>query len=194
MPLFAYYRISETGEPGMSVIDAPSIGAAKALAMTAINSGELRAARFWDGHRMTEMRRPDRPANAVSSTRVATADDRGARMIAMKADGMTLKQIAEDFGIGVERVRQLMARVRLRTRMESDEPNRAALSVRAANTVRFLINEPEQDPRKRDALLPNRVAALTRTQILGVSNTGRSTIAEIEVWLWDRGLCFSEGD
>ena len=84
MPVFAYYRIPETGEPGMSVIDAPSIDAAKALAMTAINSGELRAARFWDGYRMAEIRRPDRPANAGSATRIAPADDRGARMIAMK--------------------------------------------------------------------------------------------------------------
>lgn len=194
MPVFAYYRIPETGEPGMSVIDAPSIDAAKALAMTAINSGELRAARFWDGYRMAEIRRPDRPANAGSATRIALLDDRGARMIAMKADGKTLKQIADAFGIGVDRVRQLMARVQLRARMESAEPNRAALSVRAENVVRSLIDEPEQDPSGRDALLPHRVAALTPTQILDAPNAGRRTVAEIEAWLWDRGLCFSEAD
>lgn len=126
--------------------------------------------------------------------RAAVADDRGARMIDMKADGMTLRQIAEDFGISVDRVRELMARAQSRTRMERTEPNRAALSVRAANAVRFLIDEPEQDPGERDALLPSRVAALTRTQMLGVSNAGRRTIAEIEAWLWDRGLGFSEAD
>ena len=78
--------------------------------------------------------------------------------------------------------------------MESAEPNRAALSVRAENVVRSLIDEPEQDPSGRDALLPHRVAALTPTQILDAPNAGRRTVAEIEAWLWDRGLCFSEAD
>ena len=194
MPLFAYYRIPETGEPKMSVVEAPSIEAAKALAITAINSGELRAARFWDGCRMTELRRPDRPANDGSARQARAADERGAHMIAMKADGKTLRQIADAFGISVDRVRQLIADMQSRTRLEQIEPNRAALSVRAANAVRFLIDEPEQDPRERDAALPNRVAALTRKQVLGLSNAGRRTIAEIEAWLWDRGLSFSEAD
>lgn len=189
MPAFAFHRIPEAGEPKLSVIDAPDVEAAKARAIKAIKSEGLRAVRLWDGHRVAEVRRPvpgpsDKPAPPKA--------DRGAQMIAMKAEGKTQRQIADSFGISTDRVRQLIARAQSRTRMQVQEPNRAGLSVRAVNVVHLFIAEPETDPSERDRLLPGRIASLTRAQLRDAPNSGKATMAEIEAWLWDRGLCLSE--
>ncbi len=185
MPAFAFYLIPEAGDPSITIIDASSTEDAKAQAVAAIRGGALRAVRLWDGERTIVVERPaaPRPAKPVDRD-----EDRGARMIAMKAEGKTQRQIADDFGISIDRVRQLIARTQSRARMLATEPNRAGLSVRAQGVLRDLIDEPEADRSERDRLLPERIAALTRAQILDVPNAGHRTIAEFEAWLWDRGL------
>lgn len=185
MPAFAFYIIPEMGEPSMTIIDAPDMDDAKTQAVAAIRGGALRAIRLWDGERMIEVARPARPRSVRPGD---DGEDRGARMIAMKAEGKTHRQIAEAFGISIDRVRQLMARTQARAMMLADEPNRAGLSVRARGVLYNLIDEPEADRAERDRLLPERIAALTRAQILDVPNAGYRTIAEFEAWLWERGL------
>lgn len=188
VPAFAFYLIPETGHPSMTIIDAANINDAKAQAVEKIRGGTLRAIRLWDGERTITVEPPPapRPAKPVDDD-----EDRGARMIAMKAEGNTHRQIAEAFGVSIERARQLMARTEWRARLLATEPNRAGLSVRAQGVLRDLIDEPEADPAERDRRLPERIAALTRTRILDVPNAGRRTVAEIETWLWDRGLCLN---
>lgn len=188
MPTFAFYHIPEAGEPAMSLAEAESPDAAKALAVESIKQGGLSAIRLWDGGRVIEVRRP---APVAPASDVDEADDRAGRMIVMKAEGKTLRQIGTTFGISVDRVRQLMARAQSRAKMHATEPNRAALSIRARNVLVLLIAEPETDRSERDRLLPERVAALTYAQILDSPNAGLRTIAEIEAWLWDRGLTLS---
>ena len=185
MPAFAFYTIPETGEPSMTIIDATDITDAKAQAVAAIRAGALRAIRLWDSERTIAIERPTGPRLAKP---VDDDENRGARMIAMKAEGHTHRQIAEAFGVSIERARQIMARTQSRARMLATEPNRAGLSVRAQGVLRDLIDEPEADRTERDRRLPERIAALTRAQILDVPNAGHRTIAEFETWLWDRGL------
>lgn len=119
------------------------------------------------------------------------AEDRGTRMVAMKAEGKTQREIAEAFGISIDRVRQLMARTQSRARMHAAQPNRAGLSVRTQGVLLALIVEPEVGLSERDRALPARVATLTRTKILNLPNAGHRTIAEIEAWLRERGLDLS---
>ncbi len=172
----------------MNVVHAADAATAKIQAVARLNRSELRAVRLWDGERVIEVKRP---ARTVPATQPADADDRAARMITMKAEGQTYRAIAEAFGVSIDRVRQIMARAQSRARMHDTEPNRAALSVRAQNVLSMLIDQPEADRSERDRLLPGRVAALTRIEIRNAPNAGPQTIAEIEAWLWQRGLCLS---
>ena len=111
-------------------------------------------------------------------------------MAARKAEGATHRAIGEEFGISKERVREVIAGAKHRERLRDQEPNRAALSVRAWNGLSNSISQPEESPTERDQRLPGRVAALTRKQLSDTPNLGKSTIAEIEAWLWQRGLSF----
>ena len=113
-------------------------------------------------------------------------------MIAMKAQGRTQREIGVAFGVSIDRVRQIMARAQSRARMHAHQPNRAGLSVRAQNVLPLLIAETEADPVERDRLLPERVATLTSRDIRRANNAGKLTLAEIEAWLWEHGLCLSE--
>lgn len=189
MPGFAFYNMPENGEPWMTIIDAPHIDDAKAHAVATIKSGSLRAVRLWDGVRMIAV---ERPAAPPPSKPVDDDDNPGSHMIGMKAEGKTHRQIAEAFGVSIERARQIMARTQSRARMLATEPNRAGLSVRAQGVLRDLIDEPEADRAERDRRLPERIAALTRAQILDVPNAGRRTIAEFEAWLWKRDLTLQQ--
>lgn len=189
VPTFAFYIVPEASEPSMSIVEAANFDAAKAQAVLAIKHDKLRAIRLWDGQRVIAVNRPARPVSAKAAD---DADDRGACMIAMKAEGKTQRQIAAAFEISIDRVRQLMERAQSRVRMHAIQPNRAALSVRARNVLPLLIDESETEPSERDRLLPERVAALNRAQILDAPNAGLRTIAEFEAWLWERGLCLSD--
>lgn len=109
-------------------------------------------------------------------------------MAARKAEGATWRAIGEEFGISKDRVRGVIARAERRSRMQAEQPNRAALSVRAQNALPLVIVEPETNPSERDAKLPGRVTALTRRHLEKTPNLGYQTIAELEAWLWERGL------
>ena len=187
MPAFAFYLISNEGEPSMRLVDVPDVDAAKTWAMDAIRSASLHTIRFWDGVRVIEVKRP---AMRQPIKKPGDAEERGKRMIAMKAKGMKQREIAAAFGISIGRVRDVMAREELRAE-EAIQTNRAALSGRANNVLRHLVIEPEADPAERDRLLPERVATLTRREIMNLGNSGKVTLAEIEAWLWERGLCLS---
>lgn len=188
VPAFAFYLISNEGEPSMRLVDVPDIDAGKTWAMDAIRSASLHTIRFWDGVRVIEVQRP---AMRQPRQKPSDAEERGKRMIAMKAKGMKQREIAAAFGISIGRVRDVMSREELRAREEAIQTNRAALSGRANNVLRHLVIEPEADPAERDRLLPKRVATLTRGKIMNVGNSGKVTLAEIEAWLWERGLCLS---
>ena len=188
VPAFAFYLVSDDGEPSMRLVDVPDVDAAKKWAMDAIRSASLHTIRFWDGVRVIEVKRP---AMRQPRQKPGDAEERGKRMIAMKAKGMKQREIAAAFGISIGRVRDVMSREELRAREEAIQTNRATLSGRANNVLRHLVIEPEADPAERDRLLPERVAALTRRQIMNVGNSGKVTLAEIEAWLWERGRCLS---
>ena len=188
VPAFAFYLISDDGEPSMRLVDVPDVDAAKTWAMDAIRYGSLHTVRFWDGVRVIEVKRP---AMRQPRQKPSDAEERGKRMIAMKAKGMKKRQIAAAFGISIGRVRDVMSREELRAREEAIQTNRAKLSGRSNNVLRHLVIETEADPAERDRLLPERVAALTRRQIMNVGNSGKVTLAEIEAWLWERGRCLS---
>lgn len=181
VPAFAFYLVSDDGEPSMRLVDVPDVDAAKTWAMDAIRSASLHTIRFWDGLRVIEVKRP---AMRQPRQKPSDAEERGKRMIAMKAKGMKQREIAAVFGISIGRVRDVMAREELRAREEAIQTNRAALSGRANNVLRHLVIEPEADPAERDRLLPERVATLTRGKIMSVGNSGNVTLAEIEAWLW----------
>ena len=187
VPAFAFYLVSDEGEPSMRLVDVPDVDAAKTWAMDAIRSASLHTIRFWDGVRVIEVKRP---AMRQPIKKPGDAEERGKRMIAMKAKGMKQREIAAAFGISIGRVRDVMAREELRAE-EAIQTNRAALSGRANNVLRHLVIEPEADPAERDRLLPERVATLTRREIMNLGNSGKVTLAEIEAWLWERGLCLS---
>ncbi|WP_157801396.1 sigma factor-like helix-turn-helix DNA-binding protein [Sphingobium sp. LB126] len=172
----------------MRLINAASLEAAKALVVETVRQEDWREIQLWDGDRVIRVKRPATPAPVKKRDEV---DDRSARIVAMRAEGKTQKQIATEFGIGIERVRQIIARVERIERTHRLEPNRAVLSVRAENVLRLLIDEPETDPSERDRLFPGRVAALTRSRVFNAPNAGARTVDEIEAWLWERGLCFS---
>jgi hypothetical protein len=174
----------------MRVIEAQSLDAARTLAMETIKQEMLRAIHLWDGRCMTKMQRPPRLTERPSNAR----DARGERMIAMKAQGKTYREIAAEFGVSAGRVRDLIARVEYRARVVVTQPNRAALSGRAWGVLATLIGDAEADPTEYDRLLPERAAALGRARVLKAFNAGKGTLAEIEAWLWERGFYFSEGD
>ena len=188
VPAFAFYLVSDEGDPSMRLVDVPDVDAAKTWAMDAIRSASFHTIRFWDGVRVIEVKRP---AMRQPRKKPRDAEERGKRMIAMKAKGMKQREIAAVFGISIGRVRDVMSREELRAREEAIQTNRAALSGRANNVLRHLVIEPEADPAERDRLLPERVATLTRGKIMNVGNSGKVTLAEIEAWLWERGLCLS---
>ncbi|WP_310225345.1 hypothetical protein [Sphingobium xenophagum] len=173
----------------MRLVDVPDVDAAKTWAMDAIKYGSLHTIRFWDGVRVIEAKRP---AMRQRRKKPSDAEERGKRMIAMKAKGTKQREIAAAFGISIGRVRDVMSREEWRVREEAIQTNRAALSGRANNVIQHLVIEPEADPAERDRLLPERVATLTRRKIMNLGNSGKVTLAEIEGWLWERGLCLSD--
>lgn len=187
MPEFAFFRVGASARPTITVADAPGIEEAKRHAHTIVETEGCEAVRIWiDGLRTMEVRRPKQtPAPSA-------ADRRGAQMSALRAQGKPNRAIGDEFGIGAERVAQVLARVDAREQLRGEQPNRAALSVRARNVLPLMIHEPEEDPAVRDRLLPGRVAALTRRDVLRTPNAGKSTVAELEAWLWARDLCFDE--
>jgi hypothetical protein len=85
VPAFAFYLISGEGEPSMRLVDVPDVDAAKTWAMDAIRYGSLHTVRFWDGVRVIEVKRPAMPQ---PKQKPSDAEERGKRMIAMKAKGM----------------------------------------------------------------------------------------------------------
>lgn len=186
VPTFAFHLVPKTGEPSMSLVEAQSFDMARTLAVGRIKREGLLAIRLWDGRREIEVHPP---ASAALKNECDGADDRGARMIAMEAEGKTRRQIAEAFSITIARVHQLIGRARSRALMTATQPNRAALSHRAQHSLSLLIVQPETDQLERDRLLPERVAALTRERLLKTPNMGQGTVDEIELWLWERGLC-----
>jgi hypothetical protein len=196
VPLFSFYIVPESGEPSMRVVEAQSLDAARALAMGTIKRETLRAIHLWDGHRMSKMQRPSPQAVRVLSRSKAHngSDERGQRMIAMRAKGKTYREVATAFGVSVDRVRQLITRAEHYAKIVATQPNRAALSTRAWVVLTTLIGHAETDPIEYDRLLPERAAMLGRTRVLKAHNAGKGTLAEIEAWLWERGLCFAEGD
>ncbi len=190
MPVFAFHFVSETGEPSMSLVDAQNFDTAKARAVEIIKRENVCEIRLWDGHRVIAIKRPAPPRLKAVAKDV---DERPRQMLAMKAEGRTLREIAATFGISVHRVRQIMARKQLRDKRRAEEPNGVALSTRAYYVLKNIIDEPEDDRAERDRLFPGRAAALTRTQVFDAPNSGKKTVDEIEAWLWERGLFFSIG-
>lgn len=185
MPQFGFYRVGSGVDAPLSIIDAADMDAAKRRARELVEAEGLDALRVWDGGlKAAEVRRPVRRA----AVQARVDDDRGERMAARKAEGATWRAIGEEFGISKDRVRGVIAQAERRSRMQAEQPNRAALSVRAQNALPLVIVEPETNPSERDAKLPGRVAALTRRQLEKTPNLGNQTIAELEAWLWERGL------
>ena len=181
----------------MRLVEAQSLNAARVLAMEMIKREMLRAIHLWDGQRMSKVHQPSQPAiSALSPCGRAhnASNDRGKRMIAMRAQGKTYREIAVAFGVSVGRARQLIAQVEHRARIVVTQPNRAALSGRAWNVLTALIADAETEPTEYDRLLPERAAALSRTRVFKAFNAGKDTLAEIEAWLWERGFCFAEED
>ncbi|MBT2245824.1 hypothetical protein JQK15_20120 [Sphingobium sp. BHU LFT2] len=190
MPAFAFHYVFETGKPSMSLVDAQNFDTAKARAVEILKRENVREIRLWDGYRAMAIRRPaPRKPKAVAKD----VDERPKQMLAMKAEGKTMRDIAATFGISVDRVRQLIAQMQLREKRRAEQPNGVALSTRAYHVLKNLIYEPEDDPAERDRLFPERVAALTRVQVFDAPNSGKKTTDEIEAWLWERGLFFITG-
>lgn len=189
VPQFGFYKVGSGVDDLLTIIEVSDLNAAKRAAWAAIEAEGLDAVRLWaNGQRTIEVCRPARPARVAPTQ----TDDRGARMAARKAEGATWRAIGEEFGVSKERVRDIIAMSQSRARLHAQQPNRAALSVRARNAIPHIIVEPETDAAERDKLLPGRVAALTRRQIGKVPNLGKQTIVELEAWLWQRGLTFDE--
>lgn len=189
MPTFAFFHVPIEGEPSMHLVDALDFAAAKRRAVAAVKDGQLRSVHVWDGRRVGEVQCP---TAAPPSPQADACDDRSTRMAAMRAEGRTYRAIGETYGVSVDRVKQIIARAEAQVRLRTTEPNRAALSVRAQNVLSMMIDQPEEDRAERDQLLPARVAALTRKQIADAFNAGKGTLAEIEAWLWERGLTLSD--
>lgn len=190
MPQFGFYRVGSGVDAPLTIISASGLSEAKRQAHAAIEAEGLDAIRLWaEGEKTIEVRRPSRHIPPAASS---PAYDRGTRMAAMKAAGATQRAIGEEFGVSKDRVRDIIAASHYRAKLRDEQPNRAALSVRAQNALPNVIDEPEDDRAERDKRLPGRVAALTRRDIGKVPNLGKQTIAEIEAWLWERGLSFDE--
>ncbi|MCH4894975.1 hypothetical protein GO308_17875 [Sphingomonas sp. SFZ2018-12] len=185
MPQFGFYKVGSGIDQPLSLLVASDLDDAKRKARAAIEAERLDAVRLWiDGQQTIEVRRPGPVAKRET-------DDRGARMAARKAAGATYREIAAEFGVSKDRIRDLIAASERRAKSRIKEPNRSALSVRARNVLPLIIVEPETDPIERDAQLPSRVAALHKRDLKGVPNLGKQTVAELEAWLWERGLVFS---
>ncbi len=164
-----------------------STAAARRHAFEMIESEGLDAVRLWAGSRdVIEVRRPVLPKPVSPTT--SAAHERADRMLSRRADGLTIRAVAEEFGLSRDHVAELLASAARRAEMRQTQPNRAVLSNRAMQAVRYLVEETETDPAERDALLPARVAEFTRREIESVPNIGKGTLAEIEAWLWERGL------
>lgn len=188
MPEFAVYRVGPKVDVAISTLIARDVEEMKRRARAMIEAEDLEAVRIWiDGSRTMEVRRPPQPA---PSAQPSAADRRGAQMAALRAKGEPRRLIAAKYGISGGRVTQVLARGDHWERIRREQPNRAALSVRARNVLPSMIVETETDPAERDRLLPGRVAALARRDVLRVPNAGRSILAELEAWLWERDLSF----
>ena len=192
MSQFGFYRVGAGVQLPLAIVIATSVEDAKRQAVTMIETEGLDAVRLWiDGQKTIEIRRPVRASRQIPLASPSSAQERGARMAAMKAQGATQRAIGKAFGISAERVRNVVRRAQARAELLDEQPNRAALSVRARNALPYVIEEPEEDRTELDKRLPCRVAALTRADIGKVPNLGKQTIAELEAWLWERGLSFS---
>ena len=186
MPQFGFYRLGDAVEFPLTVIAAPDLADAKRQARVAIDAEGLAAVRLWaDGQTTIEVRPPAPPFRTVVPP---VQDDRGKRMAERKAKGATYRAIGAEFGVSKDRVADIIAASQSRARFAGEQPNRAALSVRARNALPHLIEESEDDLTERDRLLPGRVAMLTARQIERLPNLGKHTVNEIELWLWERGL------
>ena len=188
MPEFGFYKVGSDIASPLTIVVAPSLEDARKLARETIEAEGLDAVHLWvAGETIVTVRRPPKQVKVAA---VNPAHARWDRMAKRKAEGASLHAIAQEFGLTKKRAEQIIGVVEERARMRVEQPNRAALSMRARNTLRQLIDEPEDDVTERDRLLPARVAALSKRRIHLVGNLGKSTIAEIEVWLWDRGHSF----
>jgi len=171
----------------MSVLSFASSAEARRRAIEMIEAEDLDIVRLWaGGMEVIEIRRPAPPKPASSAT--SAAHERADRMLALRRQGLTTRAIADEFAVSKGRADELVATAARRAEMFKTQPNRAVLSNRALQAIRQLVDEAEEDVAERDARLPSRVAALTRREIGSVPNIGAGTVAEIEAWLWERGL------
>lgn len=190
MAQFAFYRVGPNVLDPLSVETADNIDIARTVARAVLAAENLDEVRIWvDGAKTVTIKRP---VSRLTEARGRNADERGERMAALLAAGKTRKAVGTEFNVSKDRVRQIVARAERRASLKETEPNRAALSVRAQGILRFIIVEPEVDAAERDRLLPQRIAAVDRRDVLKAPNAGRRTINEFEVWLWERGLAFEE--
>ena len=163
MPQFGFYRVDEGVQLPLAIVIASSVEDAKRQAIITIEAEGLAAVRLWiDGQKTIEIRRPVGAYRQIPPSSPSPAEERGAHMAAMKAQGATQRAIGKAFGISAERVREVVRAAEARAKLLDEQPNRAVLSIRARNALPHIIEEPEEDRTERDKRLPGRVAAISR--------------------------------
>lgn len=153
MTEFALHQ-SRGGVPlALSIMSFASSAEARRHAVEINDAENLDVVQLWAGGReVIEVRRPVSPKPASPTT--SMAHQRGDRMLARRKEGLTIRAIAEEFAVSKGRADELVASAARRVEMRKTQPNRAVLSNRALQAIRFLVAEPDEDIAERDARLP----------------------------------------
>jgi hypothetical protein len=113
-------------------------------------------------------------------------DDRGPFMLARRDKGATYREIGAEFGVSMERARQLV----LRAQHKRDRPHwRNQLTTRAVNALCNAIGMRLLDLPEAEAAAV--VARLDQRELLATPNLGKTSLHELDVWLARFGLKLS---
>jgi hypothetical protein len=125
----------------------------------------------------------EREAKAIASGKPPPGPERNAAICAARQEGRTLRSIADEFGLSLDRVRMIAWREEKRALHGEPE-----LSPRAFNVIRNSIADDMATNECRDDFAdPSAVAKLVaeagRGSFEGAGNCGKVTMAQIEAWM-----------
>jgi hypothetical protein len=109
-------------------------------------------------------------------------DDRVPFMVERRSQGATYREIADEFGLSLERARQIVIKAtRPRPWWRGDK-----LTVRTGNAIYNLLGESFAGLTEAEAALA--VSRLDRRQVERTPNLGKTSLRELDAWLARHGL------
>jgi hypothetical protein len=110
-------------------------------------------------------------------------------MLARREEGATYKQIAEEFGVSLERARQVVIRAGRRR----DHGWSQQLSMRLVNVLRNMLGDGFLEWSEREAAV-ELAKRIQRSDLLAQNNFGKKSLLEFEHWLARFGQKLTAGE